>query len=118
LIFIIYTMTTTFHIFVCSLNLNDELAPTYINITDDNEEAMKYIMSLFYKFTDVKPFRLYKGNKNLQQFKEEFYNEFKDFELEELEQGRVYVKDVMKIVEMYLNYHHKDLEIVKFYDNF
>jgi hypothetical protein len=102
-----------FHIFICKLTLTEDMTPTYINITDNNEEAMQHIRLLFNKFTDVEPLRLYKCKENLLDFKEKFYKEFQEFEYEELKQGRVYVEGVLQIVEMFLQYHYKDFEIVE-----
>jgi len=102
-----------FHIFICKLKLNDDMTPTYINITDDSYNAMKYIMFLSTKYEDVAPLRLYEGNKNLDEFKNEFYEEFKEFELDELLHGRVYMEGVVNVIEMFLSYNHKDLKLIQ-----
>jgi len=114
--FINYTM---YHIYTATVLLKDDehkINTIYINITDDDLEAMKYISYLIYKGLDITPLKLYKIDtddlNHLKQFKAEFLDNFKPFLIDELLHGMIYGNDIDEYLTTFINEYPLNINVV------
>jgi len=99
-------MSTEYHIYTATVKLSDEISTVYINMTNDNLEAMRYIKYLTIQGMDITPLHLYKidvnDHKHFEEFKDKFYNEFKFVEIDNLLFGNVYDKNIYDYMTAYI----------------
>jgi hypothetical protein len=109
-------MSTDYHIYTANVKLSDEISTVYINMTNDNLEAMRYIRYLTIKGMDITPLDLYKidvdNQKDFEEFKDKFYNFFKPFEIDNLLFGNIYDKDIHDFMTAYIKEYPLDIQKV------